>query len=200
MSYDLSTLKVVDDVLPNASAVRNSALATGFGSWKPNPGSIGSTEYTGVSFQGDHPACIRAVQAAMGQPIIPGSMHFRVTNRDSERALVHSDIGYAEYTALIYLSEMNLEYGTKFYRHKQSGYIRLPKVEDLVKRPDYHMFRDDMSTSDPSKWTEEHYVQAKYNRLVLFDAGRFHCRTGAENFGNTDVTARMIWACHFYLK
>jgi len=45
---------VVDNFTPWPDAARASALAAGFGTWRPPKGEVGSSVYEGMGFQGDH--------------------------------------------------------------------------------------------------------------------------------------------------
>ncbi len=96
-------MHVFDDFIENFEAVRESALRSGFGSWRPLKGDIGLDEYAGINFWGNHAPVIRALYKRIG-PVFPNDMFFRITNPATDRALVHSDRASGDWTALFYLS------------------------------------------------------------------------------------------------
>ena len=62
-------IQVFDNFTSNPERVRQSALRSGFGSWKPKQGDIGATFYEGVNFWGDHATLFRALHEQLGQII-----------------------------------------------------------------------------------------------------------------------------------
>lgn len=190
-------ISVFDDFLPDPASVRQSALRAGFGTWSPNKGDIGADFYSGVGFWGDHASVFQALHGKLGQ-IIPSSMFFRVTNPQMERALIHSDREYGERTAIVYLSETSPKLsGTAFYRHRATGMTELPPLEDLMKDPcSFATLKREMLTADDADWEMYEFVEAKYNRCVVFDAPLIHCRIPKSGYGTQEEDSRMVWVGH----
>lgn len=191
-------IQIFDNFLPDPDRVRNSALRSGFGSWRPNKGDVGLEEYAGMNFWGEHSAMIRGLCRHFG-PVFPNSMFFRVTNPETDKALVHSDRASGDYTALVYLSPTRAGSGTGFYRNRETGLTDMPTLEYLTAHPDFlkKLYGQMLDASD-EYWDMIDFVDAKHNRCVVFDAPKFHCRLPKEGYGRTDADSRMVWACHFY--
>jgi hypothetical protein len=191
-------IQIFDDFLTDPEAVRQSALRSGFGSWRPNKGDVGLAAYAGMNFWGNHSFPIRALWERIG-PVFPNDMFFRVTNPTTDKALVHSDRASGDFTALVYLSPSHEGSGTGFYRHRETGMIDMPALEDLMKdRPFFEKLYADMLGASDEQWEMYDFVEAKPNRCVVFDAPKFHCRIPKEGYGTDDATSRMVWACHFF--
>jgi hypothetical protein len=192
-------IQVFDDFLADPGAVRQSALGAGFGTWRPNKGDIGAAFYDGVSFWGDHATLFRALHQKTGA-VIPSSMFFRITNPQMEHALIHSDREYGEHTAIVYLSKdtPSVTSGTGFYRHRETGMTDMPALPDLMRDPVFFQkIRQQMLDASDADWEMYRFVEARYNRCVVFDAPKIHCRLPKTGFGETENTSRMVWVCHF---
>jgi hypothetical protein len=70
----------IDDFLSDPDKMRQSAIASGFGTWRPNKGAIGPDKFDGVNFYGDHATGVRALAKHFKAPIYPNKFFFRVTN------------------------------------------------------------------------------------------------------------------------
>jgi hypothetical protein len=189
---------VVDDFTPHAERVRSSAIASGFGTWRPNKGEVGSSVYTGMNFWGEHALMVHALGRAFGGPVIPNSMFFRVTNEDTEAAYVHSDREAGEFTAIAYLSEHDDESGTGFYRNRRTGLIRMPPFELMRADPaEFEKLKTEMVSGNEADWELLDFVRGRFNRCLMFDAPLFHSRHPKRGFGTTVDAGRMVWVCHF---
>lgn len=190
---------VVDGFVADPDKVRASALAAGFGTWRPNKGEVGSSIYDGMSFWGDHGVMLRALTQAVGRPVYPNSMFFRVTNADTEGAYVHSDREAGDYTAVAYLSQHeDGTSGTGFYRNRRTGLMRMPSFAEMAQDPaEFDRLKKEMVEGSEKDWEQLHFVEGKYNRCVVFDAPLFHARLPKHGFGATPDAGRMVWACHF---
>lgn len=193
---------VVDDFVSDPEAVRQSALESGFGTWAPNKGEVGSSIYTGMNFWGAHAVMLRGIAKAMGQPIYPNSMFFRITNLDTEGAYVHSDREAGDYTAIVYLSKhAHGSSGTGFYRHLETGWTRMPSFEDLAKEPEFFAkFKTEMIEGKPEHWKLTTLIPGTYNRALIFEAPLFHSRVPKHGFGDSPENGRMVWVAHFCLE
>jgi Family of unknown function (DUF6445) len=193
----LSGINIFDDFVPDPERIRQSALRSGFGSWRPNKGDVGLDAYAGMNFWGEHSILIRGLYRRLG-PVFPNTMFFRVTNPATDKALVHSDRASGTHTALVYLSPPHAGSGTGFYRHRETGLTEMPSLEDLMKdRPFFERLYSHMLAASDEYWERYDFVEARPNRCVVFDAPRFHCRLPKEGYGTDDASSRMVWACHF---
>lgn len=191
---------VIDDFLANPEAMRHSAIASGFGTWRPNKGAIGPEKFDGVNFYGDHAVGVRAISKHMPKPIYPNKFFFRVTTEDTEEAVVHSDIFTGDFTCLIYLSKHD-DSGTEFYRHKPTDTYSLPPLKQFyADEKNFSQMKADCSHRNPDIWEKVNYVEGKYNRAVIFPSPVFHCRYPYTGFGHGAEDGRMIWGCHFYME
>ncbi len=191
---------VVDDFCPHADGVRASALESGFGTWRPNKGEVGSSVYEGMNFKGAHGVMLRSLSAAMGGAhVFPNSVFFRITNPTMERAYIHSDREDGEFTCICYLSKHEAEVsGTAFYRHRATGLLEMPTLQELHDNPHYSTLKSDMVDGGPDEWEQTDFVRGAFNRALLFHAPLFHSRIPLFGIGNDDPESnRMIWGVHY---
>ncbi len=191
-------IKIIDGFTPLIDDVRASALASGFGTWRPSKGEVGSSVYDGMNFWGRHAPMLHALSYYVGAPIYPNSMFFRATNEDTEAAYVHSDRESGDYTCIVYLSDHDQESGTGFYRHRETGMTHMPSFAELA--ADQFFFetlKKQMVAGSHADWERLDFVRGIYNRGVIFDAPRFHARTPKHGFASTAEEGRMVWVCHF---
>ena len=191
-------IKVLDNFLADPLAVRESALASGFGSWSPTKGAIGSSVYEGMNFYGDHASIIETVYKKVGMIGYPNSMLFRVTNSDTERAYVHSDNAAGDTTCIVYLSHHADKYGTGFYKHKESDSLAMPPLKALQACPEiFDELKAQINDSSDKYWEQVSFVEGKYNRALIFKSARYHRRFPEHGFGTDEQSGRMIWIGHF---
>lgn len=196
----MSAIRFLDNFLPDPDRLRQSALESGFGTWRPNQGEVGSSVYDGMNFWGDHGMALRALTAAVRRPIFPNSMFFRVCNADTEAAYVHSDREAGEYTAIVYLSKHADESGTGFYRHRASGATRMRSFAEMAHNPEWFArFKAEMVEGSPEVWECMEFVPGIFNRALIFEAPLFHARHPKHGYGSTAEDGRMVWVCHFDL-
>lgn len=191
---------MVDDFSPFANAARASALAAGFGTWRPNKGEVGSSVYEGMGFWGDHAMMIAPLTRHVGAQVAPNSMFFRVTNADTEGAYVHSDREAGDFTCVAYLSEHDEKTGTGFFRHRRTGMTRMPSFEEMRADPEgFARLKAEMVRGSEDDWELVEFVPAKFNRAVIFEAPLFHGRFPRHGFGSTPEDGRMVWVSHFLI-
>lgn len=191
-------IQVFDDFLADPQTVRESAIASGFGSWKPSKGAIGSSVYDGMNFYGDHATIIETIYKKAGFVGFPNSMLFRVTNEATERAYVHSDVTAGDTTCIVYLSRHVDKYGTGFYRHRETGALFMPPLDDLIRQPAlFEKLKADINESSKQLWEEVEFVQGTFNRAIVFKSHRWHRRFPEHGFGADEHSGRMIWIGHF---
>lgn len=187
-------LKVIDDFCPQIELVRASALDSGFGTWTPNKGEVGSSVYTGMNYWGRHSYLLRALAEGIATMPFPNNMFFRVTNTDTEPAYVHSDRLWGTRTCIAYLSKHDEMSGTAFFRHRATGLYEMPPMEDVAKMD---QLKQDMVTGGEKEWEQIDFVRGNYNRALVFHAPLFHSRVPRGGIGSNSEDGRMIWACHF---
>lgn len=187
-----------DNFLANPDAVRQSAIASGFGSWRPTKGAIGSSVYDGLNYKGDHATIIETIYNKVGFIGFPNCCLFRVTNEDTERAYVHSDIGEGDTTVIVYLSQHDDKYGTGFFKNKRTGSFAMSPLSELVANPiEFETTKAEINSSTEKEWEEVEFVQGEYNRAVAFKSHRWHRRFPEHGFSKDIETGRMIWIGHF---
>ncbi len=192
---------VVDDFCEHAEGVRASALESGCGTWRPSQGEVGSSIYEGMNFKGAHGIMLRSLSAVMGGAhIFPNSVFFRITTPGMERAYIHSDREDGEWTCVAYLSHHEDLSGTAFYRHRETGLLKMPTMEEM-KNPNYAELKKDMVKGGANEWEQTDFVRGFFNRAVIFHAPLFHSRIPLHGLGEDGdaYSARMIWGCHFSL-
>jgi hypothetical protein len=191
-------ISITDHFTPLIDEVRASALASGFGTWQPNKGEVGSSVYQGMNFWGRHSILLHALMHTMGRPVYPNSMFFRVTNEDTEAAYVHSDRESGDFTCIVYLSDHQERSGTGFYRHRETGMTHMPSFAELSQDPEFfEQLKAEMVGGSDQHWEQLDFVRGLYNRAVIFDAPRFHARTPKHGIGRAEEQGRMVWVCHF---
>lgn len=193
-------IQVIDSFTPRIDEVRASALASGFGTWRPSKGEVGSSVYDGMGFWAKHSLMLHALAYYMRAPVYPNSMFCRVTNVDTEKRYVHSDRESGDFTCIVYLSEHDEKSGTGFYRHRESGMTHMPSFAELREKPEFfEQLKREMVEGSEDVWESMDFVRGQYNRAVIFDAPRFHARTPKHGIGTTPEDGRLVWSCHFCL-
>lgn len=191
-------MMIIDNFSPRIDEVRASALASGFGTWRPNKGEVGSSIYDGMAFWGLHATMLQSLSFFVGGPVYPNSMFFRVTNHDTENAYVHSDRESGDFTCIVYLSHHTEKTGTGFYRHRETGMTHMPSFAEMQKDPPaFERLKQHMVSGSDDDWELLDFVRGGYNRAVIFDAPRFHARTPRHGFASTPEEGRLVWSCHF---
>ncbi len=195
-----STVKIIDNFCPLIADVRESALQSGFGTWRPNKGEVGSSVYEGMNFWGKHSLMLHSLALAVGRPVYPNSMFFRVTNKETEKAYVHSDRESGSYTCVAYLSEHKEPSGTGFYRHRKSGLTEMPTFAEMRSKKRFDVLKRDMVKGGEKEWEQLDFVRGVFNRAVIFRAPLFHARCPKNGFGTTAEGGRMVWVTHFEME
>lgn len=189
---------VIDNFCEDAERVRQSALAAGISTWLPNKGEVGSSIYEGMGFWGEHALMVRSLMRAMGGPVVPNTMYFRVTTPGMERAYIHSDRESGNHTCVAYLTDHAESYGTAFFRHKPTGLEAMPSFQEMRDAGTFEQLKSDMVSRDPAKWEQVDFVQGRKNRALIFNAPLFHSRFPLEGIGTGPENGRMVWVSHFH--
>lgn len=194
-----TSILICDDFCDRIQEVRDSALQSGFGTWTPSKGEVGSSVYEGMNFWGKHSHMLMALSMAIGKPVFPNSTFFRVCKPETESAYVHSDRHSGSFTCVSYLSDHKEVSGTGFYKHRRTGLLEMPALEEINEN-DPELFEElkrDMVTGGENEWEQLDFVRGQFNRAVIFKAPLFHARCPKNGLGTTDDDARMVWVSHF---
>lgn len=192
-------LVVIDNFYENPEAVRKYALH--------NVDYV-DTAKLGANFPGTeskqsfyNDSIIQKMERAIGMKIKaePKKYSFGVFAKtfaqDDRRKVVHVD--GSDWTGLVYLCyPEHGKSGTVFHRHLTTGLDSVPN-EPVLKEMGYQSAEDfndkfiKAQARDESKWGVSARVGLKFNRMVLFQAGRlFHSAEGY--FGTEDQNCRLI--------
>lgn len=193
------SVRIVDYFSPRIDEVRESALQSGFGKWMPNKGEVGSSIYEGMNFWGLHSLMLGSLAIAVKSQVFPNNMFFRVTNKETERAYVHSDRQWGAKTCVAYLSDHEgVSSGTGFFRHRKTGMLEMPTFEEMKDAGIFEQLKDDMVRGDEADWEQTDFVRGIYNRALIFHAPLFHSRCPKNGIGDDAADGRMVWVCHFH--
>lgn len=116
--------------------------------------------------------------------------------------VIHSDSG-TNYGGVLFLTpDAPPEKGIGFFQNKALGRTHFPSAEEIAREGweafDAHGKRDLWRGHEAPKmdaWTLTHEVPNRFNRLVLFDAKRFH--SGLGGFGSTLPDSRLYQTFFF---
>lgn len=174
-------MRYVDGAVQNPYELRARALAAPY----RNVTVPGDATYKRV-WVGRIPELDAAVQDSYPEPLHTVGTAFRLNYQgEMPNNYVHSDIGYGDVAAVLYLSlPEHCEGGTAFWRHKGTGSrILVPGTEqDFVKA---------------DAWEQYACVQMKFNRLLVYPTTLFHSRWPWAAFGDNFTNGRLI-AVGFY--
>jgi hypothetical protein len=101
-----TSILVFDNFCPEIELVRESTFQSGFGTWAPNKGEVGSSVYEGMNFWGKHSYLMRSLSKALGdRPIFHNTAFFRITKPTTEKAYIHSDREAGSFSCIVYMSD-----------------------------------------------------------------------------------------------
>jgi hypothetical protein len=196
-----ASLIVVDDFLPDPTAVREFALGMEY------PELDVATPYAGFNAEKRLriPGLDEEVSRIVGEPIVatPKSFHAicRIAFSDSAgRNEVHVDPG--RWSGILYLSlPEHCIGGTEFYRHIPTDSERVPITRAEQKAMGVQSFDDVLEkviephANDPTKWERVMRVPMRFNRLVLFRPWLWH--NAGPGFGDKPENARLVYLMFF---
>lgn len=186
------TLSIIDDLTPDAPAVRQYALECGKFETVHHDG----FDYPGI-WRWRCPELEKLICKYPGLEEAEFLEAFFRLNREGEKATswIHADIGMGNYAIVWYLNEQD-EGGTAFWRHRALGWDRLPDPPELA-RSSYSLeqvadlLRGD--SNDEQAWDHLVTVPARFNRMIVYPTACFHSRMPKESFGSTKDDARLIY-------
>lgn len=172
----MKPVQVFDDVLPDPHGYREEALRLPFGDVP-----IGEDTWRGVALLTDTrlEACVRRLlfdPDGVFAPVITLSFFRRSPAGQEEPNYIHSDADMGRWTGIYYMNpDPPPGDGTHFWERTASGSIAGPWDEEVA-----------AAAKDPSRWHVWHRVEAKFNRLLVFQSDLFHSRALMENYGVGD--------------
>lgn len=100
----------------------------------------------------------------------------------AEPNYIHSDAMMGDLTVVYYMNpDPAPGDGTSFWVHRPTDRSGGPWTEEI---------QADAKVRD--RWVSWRHVDAKFNRMVLFQSDLYHSRTLEENYGDDDEDARLI--------
>lgn len=106
----------------------------------------------------------------------------------TDRTWIHADYT-TNWAGVLYLTpEAPVGAGTAFYRHKKTGQYECPQDKAMLDE-----FNKDASSYD--EWERTDHVANIFNRLILFNANRFHA--SASSFGDKKENGRLFQTFFF---
>jgi hypothetical protein len=190
-------IHVIDNFLDDPMPLRKLALAADYPALSDTPYFPGRNSARRYAL----PGLDEYVQNLTGQQlkVTAGSAHnkFRLCLA-GEKGLGGVHIDNCHWTGVLYLSlDEHAEGGTDFFRHRPSNTVRAPVYpEDWAaweSRSVEKLWSDVIvpHTNDDSKWELIRRVDAKFNRLVLFEPWQWH--NAGPGFGSSVENARLIY-------
>lgn len=179
-------IKVIDNFYSNAEAMRDFALKQDFEVRGNFPG-LRTEPYTGES----HLQLKEIMEGVVGKEILfwPSTYNtsFQYTTK-KDRTWVHHDGEGLNMAALVYLTpDAPVAAGTSFYKHKITGI----HTHSESAKVDFNSVE-----TKPEDWEETDRVGNFFNRLVVYDATKYHASSIA-GFGSCKKTGRLFQTFFF---
>ena len=190
-----ASLKVIDSFVIPADKLRDIALTLDFG----------TVTWAGQPFHGIAEAClevlwdrVKAVRELGHLKVIPNADFFRLgTAATPPTTYIHADLDMGEWAGVLYLNTPEQRYGgTAFWRHKATGWDRLP--DGPVPEETLKMLTED--GMDESKWEMESKIGMQFNRFITYPTRMFHSRHPNHIPAETKEDGRLVWCCFYDLK
>lgn len=177
-------MKIIDDFIPYAQAVRDDGLCAEYVDW---PGPDGEV-YKRIAIC-EIPGLRAAIERAMG-PVQMLGMAYRLNyGGEMPNAAVHSDLGWGTHALVLFLSEG--EGGTAFWRHKATGAERIRQGDEDL----WRAVRDDWNNEDA--WEQVALAEMKLGRAVIYESELFHSRYPFAAFGSGPEDGRLVAVAFF---
>lgn len=177
-------MKIIENFIPDAEAVRDAALRAPYVDWPGHDGEV----YKRIAIV-DVPGLHAAIEAEMG-PVAMLGMAYRLNfGGEMPNAAIHSDLGWGTHALVLYLSEG--PGGTAFWRHRKSGATR-------IRQGDFDLFeavRHDWN--DESAWERVDLVEMRLGRAVIYESELFHSRYPFAAFGDGPDDGRLVAVAFF---
>lgn len=192
--------RIFDDFLPFAGEFREEALIWPFSNVTGPDGEV----YKRVQVRENNEFGPR-ISAALGHKVAQSYSLLRLNYAgELPNNAIHADSGYDSFAGVLYLNPTEqCQGGTAFWRHKATGFEKLPTAEEvrrLGKSPKRVLETLQADWNRPEAWELVEVVDMKWNRLVIYPSKRFHSRYPFEAFGNCPDNGRLIWVTFFSVE
>lgn len=180
-------IQIIDNFLPDPLGTRKHALESSFVDWSAPDGEV----YKRVCIT-DVPGVRESIERIMG-PVDFHGMGYRL-NYDGElpNAAIHSDLGWGTHALVLYLCE---GYGgTAFWRHRESGSLRIRHGDHAL------LGLVESGWDDPAQWEMHALAGLQFNRGLIYESALFHSRWPFAAFGNAPENGRLIAIAFFTPK
>lgn len=190
-------LETLDDFLPDPMAFREEAVHQKFYDIRGPDGETYKNIVVRQTNEFDE-----QISKRLRCPVKAGYSLLRV-NFDGEMPnnAVHSDNGYDQYAAVLYLNlPEQCRGGTAFWRHRKYGWTHWPTEEQIrrtCRKSSVVMKELSESYNDPDAWEMTHVAEMKFNRMIIYPTEVFHSRWPWAAWGQTTENARLIWVSFF---
>lgn len=177
-------LRVIDDFLPDAQAIRSHALAAEYVDWPGHDGEV----YKRVALT-EVPGLWDRIEDELG-PVEMLGMGYRLNfGGELPNAAIHSDLGWGTHALVLYLSEGGG--GTAFWRHKSTGAHRIDPGDAEL----FETVRDDWN--DAEKWERYGLAEMRMGRAIIYESALFHSRWPFAAFGTNHDDGRLVAVAFF---
>jgi hypothetical protein len=184
---------VMDNVVPSneLDSLRQDALAQNF-----NDVEYDSHIFPGIGTALPFSKMEATVSQLVGSPI-EVEMSFWKMGLAGENAptWIHADSGCSQLAAIYYLSDS--PGGTAFWKHKETGWLEIPKETDNAMEVADLLHRD---THNEAAWEQTDFIKGFKNRLVIYSSKVFHSRYPQEEKATTKEDGRLTWVCFFNVR
>ena len=202
MRLSRKNLIIVDDFIDHPDAVRKYALEQQFEM-------LGGRNWPGRDSSGTHgqKEMTEACSEVVGQQLVikreNKCSYFRITKEGQYGSQhIHFDPNQGlVWAGVLYLTPtFHPTAGTKFWKHKETGWDRAPVLEEAKKygitnhREMVNFFKTE--GNDESKWICTDNIGFKYNRLIMFDPFLWH--SNGDWFGTTYNNCRLVQLFFFH--
>lgn len=166
----MSGIIVLDNLLTNPEEYRATALHQEFRTYD-----FGHCKFHGIAVNGVE-RCVAQLTKEFPD-FDPALSFFRKSPLDQEEPNdIHTDVDMGNCTAILYLNpNPPASDGTRFWWNTESGTSgsEVPHKYSTLGH-------------DRKQWISYRFVQAQFNRLLIFDSTLFHSRAIPENWGTGD--------------
>lgn len=177
-------LRVIDDFLPDAEAVRAHALAADYIDWPGYDGEV----YKRVALT-EVPGLLSRLEQELG-PVEMLGMGYRLNfGGELPNAAIHSDLGWGTHALVLYLSEG--EGGTAFWRHKATAAHRIDPGDAEL----FEIVRHDWNDAD--NWERYGLAEMRMGRAIIYESALFHSRWPFAAFGTNHDDGRLVAVAFF---
>lgn len=152
--------------------------------------------YPGLSLTED-PASVNkikeALQADAPKQVTVTYRQYTPEIENKQATFIHNDSNIGTISAIAFLAH-HKDSGLAFWRHKETGWVGQPTVEELGNYKDSPdlWIRIHEEGKDPSKWELLEVVPMKFNRCVAFLSKNYHSRWPREPIGQSIEDSRLI--------